>query len=75
MSRDDALLSHDETLALLRKVKEGDEDAKRLLCIRNDALVRSIVTVSYTHLRYPAPGHRILPQPLRRPYFYGDDAG
>jgi RNA polymerase sporulation-specific sigma factor len=37
------LLSHEQTLRLLKKVKEGDERAKELLVTKNIALVKSVV--------------------------------
>ena len=40
---EDGLLSHEETLALLKQAKAGDESAKETLYVRNIALVRSIV--------------------------------
>ncbi|MDO4567575.1 MAG: SigB/SigF/SigG family RNA polymerase sigma factor [Clostridia bacterium] len=40
---DTALLSHEETLALLRRAQDGDEDARDLLVRSNIALVKSIV--------------------------------
>ncbi len=39
-----ALLSHEESIELLKKVKEGDEDAKNEMVVRNMGLVKSIVT-------------------------------
>lgn len=37
------LLTHEETLALLRRAKQGDEKAKETLVVKNIALVKSIV--------------------------------
>ena len=37
------LLSHEETVKLIRLAKQGDESAKETLFIRNEALVKSIV--------------------------------
>ncbi len=37
------LLTHEQTLALLERVKEGDESAKEILVSKNVALVKSVV--------------------------------
>ena len=39
-----ALLSHEETLDLINRVQNGDEEAKEVLIANNLGLVRSVVT-------------------------------
>lgn len=41
--QDEGLLSHEQTLELIKKAREGDEAAKEEIYIKNAALVRSIV--------------------------------
>ena len=40
---DRRLLSHEETMALIKKAQDGDEDAKEVLVRKNIALVKSLV--------------------------------
>lgn len=45
------LLSHEETLELIKKVQEGDEEAKEILISSNLGLVRSVVC-KFTNIGY-----------------------